>query len=379
MRRKKAVAERVDGMPDLREQFDKVAASVPGLICSFRLRQDGTDSMSMPYASPAIVDLFGLHPEDVATDAGPIFACMPPDDQARVAASVLESARTMTQWRDEWRFEHPVKGLRWMEGCSMPVPEADGSILWHGYVQDITERKEREQTITDLNLFQRLTTDAVPALISYVDADRRYRMVNRAYERWFGCRAGDIEGRLAKEVLGDAAWKMASPYVDRALAGESVEYEAALPYKDGGERWVRASYLPDIAPDGRVRGFVVMVLDLTERRRIEEDLRRSRQMFVDLMARQDGILESERKHMAREVHDELGQLLTGMRMALSALRMRGNGVRKTDVIAIADQLGRLLDEATGVVRRISSNLRPVLLEHGLLPAIEALATDFRTM
>ena len=361
----------------LLEQLEKTAASMPGMICSFRLQPDGR--VSLPYASPSIRDLYDVAPEDVAEDFSPVLRRLHPLDLKRIMASIAESARTMSQWRDEWRFTHPVKGERWIEGCSMPVRESDGSILWHGYVHDITERKDREGRLAKLHAFLRIITDAVPALIAYVDADLRYRMVNRSYERWFGRSASNIEGHLASEVLGDAAWRRILPYVQRVLAGEVVEYETEVPYKDGGSRWVQASYLPDRSEVGQVRGFVVMVIDHTERQRIEDELRQSRQQFVDLMARHDNIHESERRHMAHEIHDELGQLLTGMRLAFSALRMRGNGTRKVDICPTVDQLERLLDDATGVVRRISGNLRPVLLEHGLLPALEGLAMEFRNM
>lgn len=370
----------IRGVPnreDLLKQLEKTAASMPGMICSFRLRPDGR--ISLPYASSAINDLYAVAPEDVAEDFGPVLCRMHPADVNRVMASIHESARSMTQWRDEWRFDHPVKGERWIEGCSMPVRESDGSILWHGYVQDITERKDHEQRLAKLNAFLRIITDAVPALISYVDVDLRYRMVNRGYERWFGRAAEETEGRLVREVLGEAVWTAVTPYLERVLAGEAVEYEAELPYKYGGTRWVHVSYLPDRGEDGQVRGFVVMVIDHSERRRIEEELRQSRQQFIDLMARHDNIHESERRHMAHEIHDELGQLLTGMRLAFSAFKLRGDGARKGELGQTVDQLERLLDDATGVVRRISGNLRPVLLEHGLLPALEGLAMDFRNM
>lgn len=332
----------------------------------------------MPYASPACIDLFGLRPEEVADDAAILLSRFHPADVARVMDAVRESARTMTQWNAEWRFLHPQHGVRWVEGRSMPVQEADGSVLLHGYVQDITERKEREHHIAELNAFLRLLTDAVPALISYVDASLHYRMVNRAYERWFGHPAQEIEGRAVREVLGKAAWKKVAPNMHLALAGESVEYEVELPYKDGGTRWVHISYLPDIDENNWVRGIVVMVVDLSEHQRIEDALRRSRKQFADLMARQDEIRDAERRHVAREVHDELGQLLTGMRMSLSALLLKGE-LKKSDVRQTAEQLHKMLDQTTNVVRRISISLRSTVVKHGLLPALEGLATDFFNM
>ncbi|MBK8537845.1 MAG: PAS domain S-box protein [Candidatus Competibacteraceae bacterium] len=130
---------------DLQEQLAKIATSVPGLICSFRLRPDG--SACFPYASPFIEEMYGVTAEAVATDAAPLFARIHPDDLGHVNATIAESARDLASWRDEFRFLHPRKGERWFEGCSMPQVESDGSILWHGFVTDITERKQTEKAL----------------------------------------------------------------------------------------------------------------------------------------------------------------------------------------------------------------------------------------
>ena len=116
--------------------------------------------------------------------------------------------------------------------------------------------------------------DAVPALISYIDADLRYQRLNQAYRRWFGVDPAAVRGKPVREVLGEEAWAQVRPHMERALAGQVVEYEQELPYP-GGPRWVQVIYTPDRAPDGRVRGFVVLVNDIAHRRASEELLRRS--------------------------------------------------------------------------------------------------------
>src|SRR5688572_17046866 len=75
--------------------------------------------------------------------------------------------------------------------------------------------------------------DALPALISYVDADYRYQFNNRAYEEWFGHSREEIRGKPLIDVLGKAAFEAIRPYAKRALAGESVAYETEVPYRDG--------------------------------------------------------------------------------------------------------------------------------------------------
>jgi PAS domain S-box-containing protein len=115
-----------------------------------------------------------------------------------------------------------------------------------------------------------LIIDALPALISYVDADRRYQFSNKAYEDWFGHEAS---GKHLEEVLGTVAYKTISGYVGQVLKGETVTYETEIPYKDGGTRFVNTTYVPDSGTNGKVKGFFAFVQDVTESKQAEEELR----------------------------------------------------------------------------------------------------------
>ena len=119
----------------------------------------------------------------------------------------------------------------------------------------------------------RLVTDAVPVLISYVDAQQRYRFNNRAYEDWFGRPRRDVYGQHLGDVLGEEAYAAVRPYAERALAGERVSYETPLPSRDGSTRYVAATYVPHVDKNGVVLGFFALVTDLTERKRAEDALR----------------------------------------------------------------------------------------------------------
>lgn len=133
-----------------------------------------------------------------------------------------------------------------------------------------------------------LITDAVPALISYVDAQRRYRFINKAYEAWFGCPRDELLGKHLLEVLGEAAYDRISPHVERVLAGECVNFEAQIPYRHGETRYISASCIPDYgADDGtrrEVKGYVGLITDITERRRTELALRRSEARKAAMLA-----------------------------------------------------------------------------------------------
>ncbi|MCX4240300.1 hybrid sensor histidine kinase/response regulator [Paraliomyxa miuraensis] len=115
----------------------------------------------------------------------------------------------------------------------------------------------------------RLVTDAVPALISYVDHELRYRFANARYHEWFGSRPEEIMGKELREVLGDAAYEHIEPHVRAALAGRRCRFEATLPYREGGTRHVMAEYVPDIRRDGTVAGIYALVNDVTGHERAE--------------------------------------------------------------------------------------------------------------
>jgi PAS domain S-box-containing protein len=138
------------------------------------------------------------------------------------------------------------------------------AILLYWLIQRHTEEiREDEKKL-------RLITDTIPALISYTDSNRIYRFTNRAYEDWFGSRA---DGRRMEEYLGEAAYQTIAGYVEDALHGRMVHYQAEVPYNDGHARFVDATYIPDMGEKGVVKGYFALVQDITERRQAEEEMR----------------------------------------------------------------------------------------------------------
>ena len=121
----------------------------------------------------------------------------------------------------------------------------------------------------------RLITDSLPVLITYVDSEQRYRFCNKTYELWRGVPREEIEGRHIKEVLGEAAYEAAREYVEAALSGSPVDYEMAATYQEGGEKRLHVIYVPHLDETGKTKGFAGLITDITERKKIEEALRKS--------------------------------------------------------------------------------------------------------
>ncbi|MFH1658181.1 MAG: PAS domain S-box protein [Pseudomonadota bacterium] len=155
----------------------------------------------------------------------------------------------------------------------------------------------------------------------------------------------------------------------------TIDFRLAHP-TDGRQCFVclRGEVIVDGA--GQPERIVGTLQDVTERKQTELALVESRQLLRELSMHQKTLLEEERKHIAREIHDELGQRLTALKMDISLLRMRFG---KDPLLLERLEEMRVLAEGTiSVVRHIASDLRPSALDLGLVPAIEWLAQDLES-
>ena len=126
----------------------------------------------------------------------------------------------------------------------------------------------------------RLVANNVPALISYVDREQRYRFSNRTYDDWFGIAHEAMQGRTVAEVFGEEAYGRMRQSIERCLAGDEVEFEFAMgenPASGGRRRTLQVACVPHFAAGARnadeVLGFYMLANDVTQLSRAQEDLR----------------------------------------------------------------------------------------------------------
>ena len=141
-----------------RQRLEQLAANTPGVLYQYRLFPDGRSCF--PYATPGMQDVYGFTPVEVRDDATPVLERLHPLDHARIQDSIAESAQTLQVWDTQYRYLHPLKGERWVEGRATPRRIADGSVIWNGYIYDITERKLQELQLQDISTRLQLTMEA---------------------------------------------------------------------------------------------------------------------------------------------------------------------------------------------------------------------------
>ena len=141
----------------------------------------------------------------------------------------------------------------------------------------ITERKFIEDTLREREQMLRLITDNIPAQISYVDSELRYRFVNAQYEKDFDRPRSEITGLSVQELWGDDIWKDIKPYVDKVFEGNIPGVEFDISVEILGETRVRKStYIPDRDVGGKVTGYFVLSEDVSGARQRESDLENAR-------------------------------------------------------------------------------------------------------
>ena len=209
--------------------------------------------------------------------------------------------------------------------------------------------------------------DAVPALIAYVNRDQRYGFANRAYEEWFGCTRGELPGRSLRDFLGEERYAKVRAYVERALAGEPVNFEQTATHRDGTLRSVRVAYVPDIGADGAVRGYISLVSDITDIRATETTLRE--QAVALERARADAEAASRSKDeflatLSHELRTPLNAVVGWVRLLREGSLNAGEQERALEVIernarVQVQLIEDLLDISRIVAGKAQLDLRPV--------------------
>lgn len=250
----------------------RIVETTPGIIGTFRLAPDG--QVSMPRVSPGYEEYYGVSAEELRQDAGILFERLHPADVARVRESIAESARTLRPWRCEYRVRHPRKGEIWLEGRSMPTREADGAILWFGFLHDISERKRTEQALQESEERFRLAFESAAIGMALLGLDGRWLRVNR-----YLC---ELLGRSEAELLQSSSPALTHPddlvqeqaEIRRLLAGETpyLHLEKRYRHCDGHYLRVRLTASRVCGNDGAPLYLVAQIEDLSRLAEAEERL-----------------------------------------------------------------------------------------------------------
>lgn len=159
---------------------------------------------------------------------------------------------------------------RFIDYIFQPIKDDRGEvtgIFVGGY--EVTEHVEAMRDLAAREHELQVLTDALPVLISYIDADERYQFNNKIYDDWFPQGRDAIRGQKVRDVIGDAAYEKVKAHIAAALAGERVRFEQLMPYSTTTPRHIQVEYVPRVATGGKVEGFYALVQDITAVKALE--------------------------------------------------------------------------------------------------------------
>lgn len=267
------------------DRLQKIAGRVPGMVYQFRRGPDG--ALTMPYASEGIREIYRLSPEAVRDDVGAAMACHHPDDVAAIVASIEQSARELTPWQHEYRVQFADGTLRWLQGNALPEREADGSTLWHGFVTDITARKQAKELL--------LASQADFQAIANYAASWEGWFSPAGKLLWMNSYSIELTGYTPDEYLAAddvVAMVVAEPdcarvrgFFKQAMLGSGGEnLEARCRRKDGSQFWATINWRPILDAKGRSLGFRTSTRNISGRKLAETALQESEQRYALLAA-----------------------------------------------------------------------------------------------
>ena len=298
-----------------------------------------------------------------------------PDDLPVAAETMNRAIEEKGEYRQEYRIIWPDGSVRWVEGRAKPVYDEGGQCLkMSGFIVDITERKQAEDALRlsedKFSKAFRSSPDAI-AIASLADG-----MILEVNGRW-----EEILGYTRDEAVGRTVWELQiyqNPSERARLVsmvdeqGSARDFEVDLRKKTGEIRNVLTCAEPMMIRDEPC--LLVLVRDVTELklaeaalRRNEEALRRSHARIEDLAGRLIAAQEDERRHIARELHDDLNQQVAALAIGISRLKRQFPDAGA----AVQDQIARLREKTDWLserIRQLSHDLHSSILQHVGLPA-----------
>jgi PAS domain S-box-containing protein len=263
------------------------------------------------------------------------------------------------------------------------VRDPEGNILYRASnVQDMTERKQAEEAIRTNEEKLRTLFEIVPVGISFLNNKSQVIQINSALEKILGMPKEKLlsgENKTRKYIRADGTPMPPTEFAStRAIAEQETIHnvEIGVVKEDGELVWTNVSAAPVAIADV---GAVVVTADITKRKHIEQALRKSRARMQELSRRLVDVQEEERRAIARELHDSVGQSLSALNLNLVMIRDQLSGESAQHIGPRLDDSMQLAKEAIALVRNVMTDLRPAVLDdYGLEAALNSYIDQFVT-
>ncbi|HMK43977.1 MAG TPA: ABC transporter substrate binding protein [Dissulfurispiraceae bacterium] len=243
---------------------------------------------------------------------------------------------------------------------------------------NIVQRRRIERALRESEEKYRDLYDNAPDMYHSVDANGTIIDCNETEATMLGYQKSELIGRSITDIFSPETQRIHErefPVIKQQRSVFGLERDIVR--KDGTVFPASLNVFMEFGKDGSMVKTRTIMRDMTERKRVEEQLRNSQALLRNLSAHLQSVREEERRQIATEIHDELGQILTALKLDLSWLRRRLDK-EKSDLSSSVQTMMGIVDRTIEVVQRISAELRPGVLDYlGLEAALEWQGEEFR--
>jgi PAS domain S-box-containing protein len=345
----------------------------------------GSWEWDLPYNTRTWSDqlsrIFGLRSGQLPSTFDGFYPLVHPDDRERTARLAREALRTGKSYESQFRIVRPDGAVRTVHNqARVDRDESGRAVRVIGVCQDITERKlAEEQVRVSQERFRMMVENVRDYAIYMLDIKGFITSWNLGAERICGFLADEIIGKhYSRFFLPDHATR-GDPSIQLQFASIQGRYESEgwRVRKNGAQFWAHVILTPLLDETDKLRGFSEIVHDITERKRAEEDLHSYADRLKTTSRRLVEVQESERRLLANELHDRVGQNLTALGINLSIVASGLPPGSKPELGARLEDCNALVEGTVDAMRDVMAELRPHALDdYGLPAALRSLATGF---
>ena len=297
------------------------------------------------------------------------------EDKEMVRREVFKTLDTQNQFELEYRIVRKDGSIRWVWERGLQIDEKlNGVPLLEGIIEDITEKKLAQEALKESEAKWRSLTENSPDIITLVNAEEKIQFINRTLP---GVMKDELIGRNTIDTVPEEYRERARKCFKYVLNSGKTDSYTTIYYTESGEELYFQVMVGPVFKEKKIAGVVSSARDITPQKIAEKRIHESHTRLRNLAERLQMIREEERAAVSREIHDDLGQVLTALKMDISSLQSKSN-LGKDELNARTEKMIELVNSSIQTVKRISTELRPGILDDlGLFPAIEWQVEEFQ--
>ena len=334
---------------ELEARMSSFFLSAPGDF--FTIIYKHRQPLTIQFASAGFRQAFGVPDGASVIRLRTLLGRVHPDDTGGVLAELDAAMRKSRSFHIELRLIDTNGDDRWVEVRSSPRPVHGEGITWDGFVVDVSQRKAVEVALANREAEYRALVDNTPEPLMRVHTDGAFELLNPAARTLLG---GTTQYYVE---LMELAARVSS-------TGRAAACDFAIRDQEMHMRHFQCHAVPEVREEAAARSVLLIATDVTQLKKNAEYLARSRRTAEQLIRHSDTIREEERRYLAQEIHEELGQFLTSLHLGISALSIEFGGQLPAMKVHTGELL-RLVERTLRSTRALVSRLRPTALDKGI--------------